>query len=410
MGKVTVNLAMSQEIPVLMESVNITETEVVPRLALDDTMVMEYSEHQMFNAGGDPGSLELPKPDRGRSLSNVSQDSQDSCHMSEDQATEKGNLHVKVKKREVKRSNSAVQAGMPEYKMSASPRGLALIIEIEEFSNEVQQKRIGSHVDVENLTDLFKQLDFTVRHEKNLTRLEFTQLLNEFSADEGQSSADMMILVVLSHGRDGHVIASDGSSIGTETIYEKFNNEHCPALQGKPKFFIIQACRGDEKDVPSHENSMYMGPSSRKRRVGNDRDTVPFFFGEVNKARPTWEDMVIAYSTIPGFTSLRDHEKGTWFIQALVETFMNHAHEKELIDLLRMTSDYLSRFTNDLREKQTCNVEMRHLYKRIYFNPGLNHNGKVENRQLNWSPGSMRRSRSTPPASPRRRMDPEDED
>ena len=36
-----------------------------------------------------------------------------------------------------------------------------------------------------------------------------------------------------------------------------------------------------------------------------------------------------------------------------------------------MTSDYLSKFTNDDGEKQTCNVEMRHLYKRIYFKPGL---------------------------------------
>ena len=74
---------------------------------------------------------------------------------------------------------------------------------------------------------------------------------------------------------------------------------------------------------------------------------------------------------ISGFTSQRDHHSGTWFIQALVETFMNHAHDRELIDLLRMTSDYLSKFTNADGEKQTCNVEMRHLYKRIYFKPGI---------------------------------------
>ena len=35
-------------------------------------------------------------------------------------------------------------------------------------------------------------------------------------------------------------------------------------------------------------------------------------FGEINKARPTVEDMIIAYSTIPGFASIRDHESGTW--------------------------------------------------------------------------------------------------
>ena len=31
----------------------------------------------------------------------------------------------------------------------------------------------------------------------------------------------------------------------------------------------------------------------------------------------TWEDMVIAFSTIPGYVSNRDKEKGTWFIQSV---------------------------------------------------------------------------------------------
>jgi hypothetical protein len=87
--------------------------------------------------------------------------------------------------------------------------------------------------------------------------------------------------------------------------------------------------------------------------------------------------------------------------------FGNHAHEKELIDLLRMTSERLSQFTNDLSEKQTCNVEMRHLYKRIYFNPGhygegnQNETDSPRLRRPMTSQLSLRRSRSTPPASPR---------
>ena len=74
----------------------------------------------------------------------------------------------------------------------------------------------------------------------------------------------------------------------------------------------------------------------------------------------------------------RDHQHGTWFVQSLVEVFMTHAHDTELVclplltvcllrstlqniqvDLLRMTSERLSHFTNEQGEKQTCNVEMR---------------------------------------------------
>ena len=112
----------------------------------------------------------------------------------------------------------------------------------------------------------------------------------------------------------------------------------------------------------------------RRGSLGTDAQSVPdpwnVGHGDIDKARPTWEDMIIAYSTIPGYTSMRDHEKGTWFIQSLVEVFMNHAGEHELIDLLRMTSERLSGFKSEEGEKQTCNIEMRHLYKRIYFQPG----------------------------------------
>ena len=38
---------------------------------------------------------------------------------------------------------------------------------------------------------------------------------------------------------------------------------------------------------------------------------------------------------------------------------MAHSHDTELVDLLRMTSERLSHFTNEQGEKQTCNVEMR---------------------------------------------------
>ena len=53
-----------------------------------------------------------------------------------------------------------------EYKMSAVPRGVACVIEFEEFVNQVQNKRVGSQADVDNLTQMFQKLDFHVEHKK----------------------------------------------------------------------------------------------------------------------------------------------------------------------------------------------------------------------------------------------------
>lgn len=188
----------------------------------------------------------------------------------------------------------------------------------------------------------------------------------------------------------------------------------------------FQACRGDEKDrsIPLHngmETSISSSkrtheggasgesPLSRRRRHGSSTDSYPWNagHGDIDKARPTWEDMIIAYSTIPGYASMRDHDMGTWFVQSLVEVFMYHAADKELIDLLRMTSERLSQFTNEFNEKQTCNIEMRHLYKRIYFQPGLFEEPR-RNRSKIQSPKMVKRSKSTPPPSPRRHIPSDD--
>lgn len=73
--------------------------------------------------------------------------SQDSCHSSLENPEEKGDLDVRVVTRDtLRRENSAQMAQMKCYKMDARPRGLALIIEIEEYDNNVQEKRIGSKV------------------------------------------------------------------------------------------------------------------------------------------------------------------------------------------------------------------------------------------------------------------------
>ena len=46
--------------------------------------------------------------------------------------------------------------------------GLALLIDIERYENDVQEQRIGSDVDVENLSELLKGLEFDVAIHRNL--------------------------------------------------------------------------------------------------------------------------------------------------------------------------------------------------------------------------------------------------
>ena len=144
------------------------------------------------------------------------------------------------------RTNSRQCHEMPVYPMLRLPRGLALIIDIERYENEVQERRFGSGVDVINLVSLLKQLHFEIRLFKNLGLANFFKEVTEFCTDTTHLEADMAVIVILGHGKDGVVYAADGQSISMEYIYEFFNNKNCPNLRGKPKFFIVQVKRQEK--------------------------------------------------------------------------------------------------------------------------------------------------------------------
>ena len=86
----------------------------------------------------------------------------------------------------------------------------------------------------------------------------------------------------------------------------------------------------------------------------------------------SWEDILIAYSTLPGYVANRDCTKGTWFVQSLCKIFMEHAHNTNLRDMLDLVAlDLKQNFTSETGTKQSFNYDVRHFYKKLYFNPGL---------------------------------------
>lgn len=67
----------------------------------------------------------------------------------------------------------------------------------------------------------------------------FRDELNEIKDNIG-----CCLVTLMSHGEEGFIKMKDGEKVSLEDIFEMFNNKNCPALQEKPKIFIIQACRG----------------------------------------------------------------------------------------------------------------------------------------------------------------------
>lgn len=134
---------------------------------------------------------------------------------------------------------------------------------------------------------------------------------------------------------------------------------------------IILFYRGDEVDygtlpLPKIELDENVNPTQN--------DAKGFTGPNVRKSsckELTWEDFLIAYATIPGFVANRNIYRGTWFIEILCLVFMEHSKNHSVRDMLDIVSQWLSNRESELSSKQSCSYEVRHLYKKIYFNPGF---------------------------------------
>lgn len=280
----------------------------------------------------------------------------------------------------VKKSSKYI--GPPEitncYFMCSSPRGQALIINNESFDEmtvgEGKIHRKGSELDGNNLQQLFHELGFNVDLRRNLTRSQMANSINNFANSENHIKSDMAILAILSHGSDGILYGVDNGSLCIEDIVQRLNNENCINLRGRPKFFIFQGCRGLGRDygTPTQE---FVSPLDNHPNLTNkptEYDAIGFNIPRRAEVRsPSVEDMLIAWSTIPGYVANRNTVRGSWFVECICKVFMRFAASTDIRDMLDKVSMEMRSYESENGMKQTCSYEVRHFYKKLFLNPGI---------------------------------------
>ncbi|XP_008211609.1 caspase-like isoform X3 [Nasonia vitripennis] len=203
------------------------------------------------------------------------------------------------------------------YKMDHERRGLALIFNHEFFEDDAINSRTGTNVDCENLASTLKSFGFEVRHFHDLTYQCISNYLGEV-AKMDHSQHDCLVVVVLSHGDLGELYAHD-RKYNAESIWSSFTSSNCPSLEGKPRLFFIQACRGDQTDE-----------GIKLQYCRSEPDGHPNLVFRI----PTHRDFLIAYSTIPGFYSWRNKKQGSWFVQALCSELDVYGDRQDLLTIL----------------------------------------------------------------------------
>ncbi|XP_015283422.1 PREDICTED: caspase-9 [Gekko japonicus] len=240
------------------------------------------------------------------------------------------------------------------YALNSDPCGYCLIINNVNFSKESGlAARVGSDVDCERLERRFRLLRFEVVTRRDLTAQEITLELQSL-VRRNHGSLGCCLVVILSHGCQtrhnqfpGGIFGTDGMPIAVEKIVSYFNGSHCPLLRGKPKLFFIQACGGEQKDRGFEVDS---GPSVDQQHGSTlDSDANPFQIpaGDSDQpdaiaSLPTPSDILVSYSTFPGFVSWRDTRSGSWYVETLDQILDQYAHSEDLLTMLLRVGNAVS--------------------------------------------------------------------
>lgn len=245
------------------------------------------------------------------------------------------------------------------YAMRRLPRGKALIINV----NEVEGKppRRGTDIDRDNLYHLLRQLHFDVQvynDSDGLTAKEIAQKLEIFAADPAHRHGDSSFVCLLSHGEEGFIFGTDGRKLELDSVFKLFDNSNCPTLVGKPKIFVIQACRGGALDsgVPFLDE--------------HDGSTG-------SKQLPTQSDMIICFPTQAGYYAWRNRERGSWYIEALVQIFMKYAKSEDICTMLHRVNLLVSRKVSRCPQIEMDSMSQMSEYKsslrmpHLFFYPGI---------------------------------------
>ncbi|KAL5239178.1 hypothetical protein ACI65C_006588 [Semiaphis heraclei] len=248
------------------------------------------------------------------------------------------------------------------YPMTSNPKGHALILNM----NDIKGERTELDVDMVNLNKLFKYLEFIVHSNANLIDKDIKNVIDEFMNICHSEKASSIIVFIMCHGEAGKVLSrssdiltEDGITINTNWMIEQFI--HKKKLPGNiPMLFFIDACRGQNNDFGwkycNGENNLHHGADV-------------FSIGTISDKR--YEDVFIAYATLPGCTAIRDPIDGSLFIQTLCNVFRENAYDTELSRMMCLVDIELDQLCSVVQHGfQTVEWSCRGFNKHFYFNPG----------------------------------------
>ena len=242
--------------------------------------------------------------------------------------------------------------GEERYEMRATPHGLAVIINNEEFDK--LSAREGTDIDEKNLIQTFRYLGYTVEVHCEKTSEQILGIFEDIRKRD-HSNHDSFVCCILSHGKGKGIYGCDDVLVEIEAISSKLNGKACQTLAGKPKMCFFQACRGKAKDPIVTDSDESEGDSFFNPIVTDSGESVPiegdFFFG---------------YATPLNYVAFRSELAGSWYVLELCRILCTYGASVPLMDIHKRVKGEVNKRYQYGSKKQISEDRSR-LRKAVYF-------------------------------------------
>lgn len=141
--------------------------------------------------------------------------------------------------------SAAAAAGAGSCYARCASVGRALVI-------SVGARREHAAAELTDAREALRALGYTVTTVTNPTASELSASLIAHATQRGWEAHASSVIALMAHGRDASLECQDGRRVPLRRLFGLLAPAAAPALQGKPKVFLIQACRRGEAPVLEH--------------------------------------------------------------------------------------------------------------------------------------------------------------
>lgn len=182
--------------------------------------------------------------------------------------------------------------------------------------------------------------------------------------DDVLEKSDCLVVVILTHGEPNDLLMARDSEYHLYNFLGNFKPTILNSMAGKPKLFIVQACRGTEPDAGVRLRANLIQSDSGKDQVDSQTDIFTY---------PEFADFLIVMSSHHDHYSFRN-ELGSWLIQDLCDVIESCDLENDSIyDILTDTNRAVSRRISNAAGEKDRKKQIPSFYstltRKLFFRP-----------------------------------------